>query len=61
MKATVIPFPLSARSAFVRRHAEILNCMTPQSAERATSPINSKSNTKHLSGAALPPNASNAK
>jgi hypothetical protein len=34
MSATVIPFPLSRRIAFVERHAEIVSCMTPKSGAR---------------------------
>ena len=34
MSATVIPFPLSRRVAFVERHAEIMSGLEPKSAER---------------------------
>ena len=34
MSATMIPFPLSRRVAFIERHADIIRCMRPESAER---------------------------
>lgn len=34
MKASIIPFPLSQRIAFVERHADIIAGMSPESAER---------------------------
>lgn len=34
MTATVIPFPMSRRVAFIERHAEIISCMRPESAAR---------------------------
>jgi hypothetical protein len=40
MSASIIPFPLVRRRDFVCRHAEIISCLSHESAER------------HLSGAA---------
>ena len=34
MTAIVIPFPFSRRVAFIERHADIISCMRPESAER---------------------------
>ena len=34
MTANIVPFPLSRRRAFVLRHANIINGMSPESAER---------------------------
>jgi hypothetical protein len=34
MSASAIPFPLSRRVAFVRRHADIINGLEPKSTER---------------------------
>jgi hypothetical protein len=34
MRASIVPFPLSRRVAFVERHADIIASMTPERAER---------------------------